>query len=255
MMFEFAIETVAILGAAAFAAGFIDAIGGGGGLITVPAVLLAGASPIEALGTNKLQSVFGSASATLAYARAGHVDLRHQLPMGAMSFGGSMAGAFCATLLPQDVFRLALPFILVAIALYFALKPDISDIDRSERISPLAFTLTLVPLIGFYDGIFGPGTGSFFMLGFVALAGFGLLKATAHTKFLNFASNLGSLVVFGLIGSILWKTALVMGAGQFFGARLGAHVAMKNGARLIKPLLVIVCLALAGRLAWQALNG
>jgi uncharacterized protein len=254
-MFEFATSTLALLVFAAFFAGFIDSIAGGGGLITVPALLLAGATPIETLGTNKLQSVFGSGTATLTYARAGHVNLKRQLPMGLMSLVASMAGAFCATLLPQDVFRQVLPFVLVAIALYFVLKPDVSDLDTIERIKPVVFAVTLVPVIGFYDGIFGPGTGSFFMLGFVALAGFGLLKATAHTKFLNFASNLGSLIVFGSMGVVLWKTALAMGAGQFFGARLGAKFAMKNGAKIIKPLLVLVCVALAARLAWQSWSG
>ena len=254
-MFEFVTSTIVLLVFAAFIAGFIDSIAGGGGLITVPALLLAGATPIETLGTNKLQSVFGSGTATLAYARAGHVNLKQQLPMGLMSFIASMAGAFCATLLPQDIFRQILPFVLVAIAFYFVLKPDVSDLDKVERVKPLVFMLTFVPVVGFYDGIFGPGTGSFFMLGFVALAGFGLLKATAHTKFLNFASNLGSLIVFGLVGVVLWKTALAMGVGQFFGARLGAKFAMKNGAKIIKPLLVIVCVLLAARLAWQSWGG
>jgi uncharacterized protein len=254
-VFEFVTTTLALLVFAAFLAGFIDSIAGGGGLITVPALLLAGATPIETLGTNKLQSVFGSGAATFTYARAGHVNLKQQLPMGLMSLVASMAGAFCATLLPQDVFRQVLPFVLVAIALYFVLKPDVSDLDTVERIKPVVFAVTLVPVIGFYDGIFGPGTGSFFMLGFVALAGFGLLKATAHTKFLNFASNLGSLIVFGLLGVVLWKTALAMGVGQFFGARLGAKFAMKNGAKIIKPLLVLVCVALAARLAWQSWGG
>jgi uncharacterized protein len=254
-VFEFTPEIVALLGLAAFVAGFIDAIAGGGGLITVPAVLLAGATPIETLGTNKMQSVFGSGSATFAYAKAGHVDLKSQLPMAAMSFGGAIVGSVAAGLLPQDVFRDVLPVVLVAIAVYFLLKPNLSDADSIERLKPAVFSATLVPLIGFYDGIFGPGTGSFFMLAFVALAGFGLLKATAHTKLLNFSSNLGSLIVFAAMGVVLWKTALVMGAGQFAGARLGARFAMKNGARIIKPLLVTVCLGLAARLAWQAWGG
>ena len=254
-VFEFLPETIALLLFAAFAAGFIDSIAGGGGLITVPALLLAGATPIETLGTNKLQSVFGSGSATWSYARAGHVNVQQQLPMGIVSFAASMVGAYCAWLLPQDIFRQILPFVLVGIAVYFVMKPDVSDLDNKERITPLVFSITLVPVIGFYDGIFGPGTGSFFMLGFVALAGFGLLKATAHTKLLNFASNLGSLIVFGLLGVVLWKTALAMGIGQFFGARLGAKFAMKNGAEIIKPLLVLVCLALAARLAWQSWGG
>jgi uncharacterized protein len=254
-LFEFATTTLLMLIFAGFLAGFIDSIAGGGGLITVPALLLAGASPIETLGTNKLQSVFGSGSATFTYARAGHVSLKQQLPMGIASFAAAMIGAFCATLLPQDVFRQILPFVLVLIALYFVFKPEVSDLDTMERMRPAVFAFTIVPAIGFYDGIFGPGTGSFFMLGFVALAGFGLLKATAHTKFLNFASNLGSLIVFGFLGVVLWKTALAMGAGQFLGARLGAKFAMKNGAKIIKPLLVLVCVALAARLAWQSWAG
>ena len=116
------------------------------------------------------------------------------------------------------------------------------------------FGLTVVPLIGFYDGVFGPGTGSFFMLAFVTLAGYGLLKATAHTKLLNFASNIGGFAAFAFVGVIAWKVGLVMGVAQFFGARLGAGLAMKKGARLIKPLLIVVCLALAARLLFDPTN-
>jgi uncharacterized membrane protein YfcA len=114
--------------------------------------------------------------------------------------------------------------------------------------------LIVVPLIGFYDGIFGPGTGSFFMLAFVALAGYGLLKATAHTKLLNFASNLGAFAVFAFVGAISWKIGLMMGAAQFAGAQVGSRLAMKNGARIIKPLLVITCVALAAKLISDPVN-
>ena len=247
-MFEFTADWLAFLALAAFIAGFIDAIAGGGGLITVPVLLLAGATPIETLGTNKIQSIFGSGSAVLAYSRKGHVDLKPQLPSALISYGGAVLGALAATQLPQETFRAILPFILIAIAGYFALKPDIGDVDRHARISPRAFMLSVVPLVGFYDGIMGPGTGSFFMLGFVTLAGYGVLKATAHTKLLNFASNAGGLTAFALTGVILWKTGLVMGVAQFLGARIGAHFAMKNGAKLIKPLLVLTCVALAVKL-------
>ena len=112
----------------------------------------------------------------------------------------------------------------------------------------ICFALTFVPTIGFYDGVFGPGTGSFLMLGFVARAGFGILKATAHTKFLNFGSNVGAFAVFLVHGAVLWKVGLLMGAGQFLGAQLGSRFAMKQGARIIKPLLVTVSIALAIRL-------
>ena len=200
-MFDLAITTIAMLAAAAFAAGFVDSIAGGGGLISVPALLLAGFTPVESLGTNKLQGLFGTGSATLAYAASGQVDPRRQWRAAVLSFFGATLGALTATRVPDDVLRAALPIVLIAIALYFALKPNLADVDRAERLSPLRFSATLVPLIGFYDGVFGPGAGSFFMLAFVALAGYGVLKATAHTKLLNFASNIGGFAVFGGCGA------------------------------------------------------
>lgn len=248
MLFELAPEIVLLLVGAAFLAGFIDSIAGGGGLITVPALMLAGFTPVEALGTNKLQGLFGSGSATLAYASKGHVDLRRQMPSALLSLIGGAAGAALATILPGEWLRMALPPMLIAIALYFAFKPNMDDIDRAERITPFVFGLTVVPLIGFYDGVFGPGTGSFFMLSFVALAGYGVLKATAHTKLLNFASNIGGFALFAAVGVVHWQLGLVMGVAQFIGARIGAGLAMKKGAGLIKPLLVITCVALAIRL-------
>lgn len=247
-MFDLSTEAVLFLVIAAFAAGFLDSIAGGGGLVTVPALLLAGFSPVESLGTNKLQSLFGTASATLAYAARGHVSVNKQLPFALLAFVAAAGGALMATVLPGDLLRTMLPLLLVAVALFFAVKPDLGDVDRARRITPLAFGLTLVPAIGFYDGVFGPGTGSFFMLAFVSLAGFGLLKATAHTKFLNFASNLGGFVAFALVGAVAWQIGLLMGAAQFAGARLGAGLAMRRGAGLIKPLLIVVCVALAVRL-------
>jgi uncharacterized membrane protein YfcA len=247
-MSDLAIHAVALLCLAAFVAGFVDSIAGGGGLIALPALLLAGFSPVEALGTNKLQGLFGTASATLHYAAEGHVDLRRQLPSAALACAGGAAGAFLATVIPGEFLRLVLPFVLVAIALYFALKPNMDDIDRAERLSPFLFGATVAPLIGFYDGVFGPGAGSFYMLAFVALAGHGVLKATAHTKLLNFASNVGGFSAFAFSGAVWWKIGLMMGVAQFLGARMGAALAIRNGARLIKPLLVVICVALAARL-------
>ncbi|WP_182083942.1 TSUP family transporter [Aureimonas sp. ME7] len=240
-----------MLVAAAFVAGLIDAIAGGGGMITVPALLLGGLDPLTALGTNKLQSMFGSSSATISYARKGHVKLGPLLPAAALSCAGSAAGALLAAALPLEFLQRLLPFLLIAIAIYFALKPGLSDVDRERRMSPRTFALLLVPLIGAYDGLFGPGTGSFFMLAFVSLAGYGVLKATAHTKLLNLASNIGGFAVFATVGSIHWKLGLCMGVAQFLGARAGAGVAMRFGAGLIRPLLVLVCIALALRLLWS----
>jgi len=253
-MTDIALQALIFLFFAAFVAGFIDSIAGGGGLITIPAMLIAGIPPLETLGTNKLQGMFGSASATIAYARNGHVNLRKQLPMALMALIGSMFGAVIATHVPGDVLKAAMPILLIAIAAYFALKPDMSDIDTHQRLTPFVFGLTFAPLVGLYDGVFGPGAGSFYMLAFVSMAGFGLLKATAHTKLLNFGSNVGAFAVFLFNGVILWKLGIVMGIGQFLGAQTGSRVAMRIGARVIKPLLIVTCLSLAGKLLLDPTN-
>ncbi|MEN9410367.1 MAG: hypothetical protein RL216_2341 [Pseudomonadota bacterium] len=255
MIFEVLPHVVLLLVLAAFLAGFVDSIAGGGGLISVPALLLAGANPIEALATNKLQGTFGAATAAATYARAGHVRLREQLGMAVISAIGGGLGALVAHLIPVGVLRVVMPVILVAVALFFALKPGLSDADRVERVRPGVFALTAVPLIAAYDGFFGPGTGSFFMLAFVMLAGYGVLKATAHTKLLNFASNIGSLAVFIPSGAMWWGVGLCMAAAQVLGASIGARLAMKVGARLIKPLLVVTSTGMAARLLWQVWAG
>lgn len=252
MLADLTIEIILLLALAAFVAGFIDSIAGGGGLIALPALLLAGFSPVQALGTNKLQALFGSGAATFAYAAKGHVDLKAQLPSAFLSFLGAVVGAALATILPGEWLRAVMPVMLVVIALYFAFKPRLDDIDRARRMTPFLFGLTVVPLIGFYDGVFGPGTGSFFMIAFVALAGYGVLKATAHTKLLNFASNIGGFAAFAIAGAVVWQVGLMMGVMQFLGARLGAALAMRKGAAIIKPLLVTTCVLLAIRLLWDA---
>lgn len=244
-------ELIAALVAAAVAAGFVDAIAGGGGLITLPVLMLAGLTPEQALATNKVQGSFGSATAAFSYARSGLVDLRAQLPTAALAFAAGVAGAMLVSALPTQALRVVLPVVLIGIALFFALKPGISDVDRVARMSPGLFALTVVPGIGFYDGLIGPGAGAFYMLGFVMLAGFGVLKATAHTKLLNFASNIGGLTAFALTGHPLWLVGLLMGAGQIVGAWVGSRLAMRIGARIIKPLLVVTSTALALRLIWQ----
>ncbi|MCM2293704.1 TSUP family transporter [Allorhizobium sp. BGMRC 0089] len=253
-MTDIAFQTFLFLFFAAFTAGFIDSIAGGGGLITIPALLIAGIPPLESLGTNKLQGMFGSASATIAYARKGHVNLKKQLPMAAMALLGSMIGASITTFVPGDVLKAFMPLLLIAIAVYFAVKPNMSDVDSHQRISPFVFGLTFAPLVGMYDGIFGPGAGSFYMLSFVAMAGSGMLKATAHTKLLNFGSNIGAFLIFVFNGVILWKLGIVMGIGQFLGAQTGSRLAMKNGAKLIKPLLIVTCVCLAGKLLLDPTN-
>ncbi|WP_179378371.1 TSUP family transporter [Jannaschia marina] len=250
-MADIAAEIVLLLVLAALIAGFIDSIAGGGGLVTVPALVLAGADPVTAIATNKVQGIFAPASAAIAYARAGLVDLRAQWPMALAAFVASIAGALCVTLLPVDTLRLGLPILLIAVALFVALKPGLDDLDRAQRVTPLLFAATLVPVVGFYDGLLGPGAGSFYMLGFVLLAGRGVLRATAESKLLNAASNLGGLLTFAVIAEPWWVVGLAMGAAQVAGAQMGTRLAVGRGARLIKPLLVVVTTAMALRLMWE----
>ena len=251
-MFEVATHVALLLILAAFCAGFVDSIAGGGALIAFPALLLAGASPVEALATNKLQGTFGAGTAMLAYARAGHVRPQDQLGMAAISAVFGALGALVAHLIPVEVLRVTMPVVLIGVAAFFALKPGLSVESRAERIKPAVFAVTVVPAIAAYDGFFGPGTGSFFMMSLVLLAGYGVLKATAHTKMLNFASNLGSLLVFVFSGATWWYVGMAMAMAQIVGASLGARIAMREGARLIKPLLIVVSTAMALRLLWQA---
>lgn len=253
-MFELTLSLAVLLCLAAFVAGFVDSIAGGGGLITLPALLLAGVPPTTALATNKVQGAFGAGAAALSYAKSGQVRPATQLWPAAMAGGASFFGALLVSILPTGKLELFLPVLLIAIALFFAFKPGLGDVDRQERLSPRLFALTAVPAIGFYDGLLGPGAGAFYMLAFVMLAGFGILRATAHTKLLNFASNIGALCAFAAVARPMWGVGLAMGAAQMAGAFLGAKVAVRVGARVIKPLLVITSLALAVRLIIKAVS-
>ncbi|MBW7056184.1 TSUP family transporter [Paracoccus bogoriensis] len=248
---EITIDLILLLLGAAFAAGFVDAIAGGGGLITLPVLMLAGIPPAQALATNKVQGAFGAATAAISYAAKGLVDLRAQWGLALIAGLAGAAGAVLISSVPTDGLRLVLPVVLIGIAAFFALKPGLNDLDRVRRMAPWAFAAFAVPLVGFYDGLIGPGAGSFYMIAFVTLAGYGVLKATAHTKLLNFASNIGGLIAFAAVGQPLWLIGLMMGAAQILGAVLGARAASRVGARLIKPLLVVTSTALALRLIWQ----
>lgn len=250
-MFEISLQLLLILAAVAFVAGAVDSIAGGGGLIAIPALILAGFTPLEAISTNKVQAVWGAGTAALTYAGRGHVDLRRQLPAAGLAFICGGLGAALVSFVPTEALRGALPWLLLAIAAFFALRPGLGDLDGRARLSPALFTATVVPLVAIYDGLFGPGAGAFYMLGFVTLAGYGLLRATAHTKLLNFASNLGGLLVFAAGGAPVWLVGGIMAVAQIAGAMVGARLAMRVGARMIKPLLVITSTALAVRLLWE----
>ncbi|MBV1707189.1 MAG: TSUP family transporter [Hyphomicrobiales bacterium] len=243
--------TLALLCVAAFTAGFIDAIGGGGGLLTVPVLALAGYNPLAALATNKLQSTFGSGTAALAYLRAQNIELRQVWPLPVAAGLGALLGVATLAQLPSGLIMKALPVLLVLVALYFLFSPRISDSDSHARLGLPVLGLTLVPLLGFYDGAFGPGTGAFLMITFVEIAGFGMIKAAAHTKICNLASNVCALLAWIIAGKVVWGVGLMMGLAQFLGARLGARMAVSRGAQLVRPVLIVICLVLAVKIGLQ----
>lgn len=236
------------LAGAGLLAGFVDAIAGGGGLIALPALLAAGIPPVAALGTNKVQSVIGTGIAAITYWRKGFVSLRSVLVAVLCAFAAAFIGALVVKQVDTSTLRVAVPLALVPIALYFLLAPRLSDEDRRARLPFVTFVPIMGAVVGFYDGGLGPGTGSFLTMGFVALFGLGLTRAAGHTKVLNLASNLGALALFIPSGDVVWIAAGAMAVGQLIGGYLGALTGIRFGAKLIRPLVVIISLALAVRL-------
>lgn len=240
-----------ILFAVALLAGFIDSIAGGGGLLTVPALLAVGVPPAQALATNKLQSVGGSLSASLYFIRRRAVDLHDQKLTIALTLLGSVIGALLVQYMRADLLRQMLPLLIIGIGLYFLFTPRLGESDRQRRLSSVPFGLVAGGCVGFYDGFFGPGAGSFYALAYVTLCGFNLAKSTAHAKVLNFTSNFGGLMLFIIGGKVVWSMGLVMLVGQVLGARLGAHMVLTRGQKLIRPMIVVVSLLMSLKLLYD----
>ena len=239
-----------LLFCAGFAAGLIDSIAGGGGLITVPVLLGIGLPPQAALGTNKLQSSFGSGSAMLHFVRAGTVkmsDCRGGIIWTAI---GAALGVWALQLLDATILKQLIPWFLAAIAVYTLCSPRLGAEDSHARMKAGPFYLLFGLAIGFYDGFFGPGTGSFWTMALMMLLGCSMLRATATTKVMNFTSNIVALVFFLSVGQVRFVEGLVMGVGQFLGARVGSKLVIRRGTGFIRPVFITVVLALVGRLIY-----
>jgi uncharacterized protein len=208
-------------------------------LLALPSLLLAGLDPVSALATNKLQGSFGTASATHTFWKKGLLRPSEHVAEIVMVFFGAVLGVLAVSYVPTDLLRRVMPVLLVLVAGYFALSPKLS----ASKFPIAVFSFFVAPL-------FGPGTGSFFMLALVGFFGFGAVEATGRTKLLNFTSNIAALLMFILGGKIVWVVGLCMGVAQIVGAQIGARVAIANGVRVIRPLLVLVCCAMAARLWW-----
>lgn len=244
-------ETITLLFFAGLSAGFIDAIAGGGGLISVPALLWAGLPPQMALGTNKMQSTWGTLMAVRKYAKAGFISWQQVRLTVLITFVSAMTGAWVVMLISNAVLKMIVPWMLLGIAVYVLLSPGLGRTAAKARLSPGAFACLAGSVLGFYDGFFGPGTGTFWTLACIALLGLELTRATAFTKVVNLASNMASLIIFVVGGRVNYEIAGVMIAGQLIGGRLGAGMAIRHGAPFIRIIFIAVVLAMVAKLLWD----
>lgn len=240
---EFDLLSYALFFVAAFLGGFIDAIAGGGGLITLPAIMAMGVPPHLALSTNKLQGVFGSFTATLNFTKKGLIDYKECFVGIVFTFIGAAIGATLILFLNANFLKIIIPFLLIAIFIYTLFMPKIGESDRAAKMNERLFYVIFGLILGFYDGFFGPGAGSFWMFAMVALIGLNLKKAVAHTKALNFTSNIVALGVFIAGGQILWLVGFLMAVGQILGAYFGSNLVIKKEVKFIRTMFLIVVAA------------
>lgn len=240
-------DVLLLLFLVALLAGCVDTLAGGGGLIVLPALILAGLPPLQALGTNKLQGSMGTFTATLMMLRHRRVQWSAVKFLMLTAFIGAASGSFVVQFVDPGFLRFVIPVVLVVIGVYFLFAGKLLEAGTKARVSPEQYRNAVVPLIGCYDGMFGPGTGSFFALSGVALQGRNLLDATAVAKTLNFATNIASLLVFLVAGQIVWVAGLVMMAGQAAGAWVGSHILFRINPQYLRAVIVLICLAMLAR--------
>jgi uncharacterized membrane protein YfcA len=247
------LEIITLLFLAGLSAGFIDAIAGGGGLISVPALLWAGLPPQMALGTNKMQSSWGTMMAVRKYAKAGLVSWPEVRLAVLVTFSFALLGGWTLTRVGNDVLKLIVPWMLLGAAIYVLISPRLGRHAARLRLGAAAFSLLGGSVLGFYDGFFGPGTGAFWTIACLSLRGLELTRATAFTKVVNLTSNLASLLVFILTARVNYQYAAVMICGQLIGGRLGAGMAIRHGAPFIRVIFIAVVIAMVIKLLWDQL--
>ncbi len=241
------LTTLALLGVAAFAAGWIDAVVGGGGLVQLPAllVLLPGASPAQLLATNKFGSIFGTATSSVTYYRRVRPDLRTALPMAGVAYVGALLGAVIGLHIPKSAFNPIILVLLVAVGAYTLLKPDLGreSLRRFHGARHVVLAMVTGFVIGVYDGALGPGTGSFLVFALVGLLGYAFLEASAKAKITNFATNLGALTVFAPMGLVLFKVGAVIAVANLLGGYVGARTAVARGSGFVRVVFVLIVTA------------
>jgi uncharacterized protein len=245
---DLTIATALFLLAASFFAGFIDSIAGGGGLIQLPALLigLPKSETAEVLGTNKLSSVFGTSTAAVLYRKQIKPDPKVLIAMGVPALLGSAGGAMLASKIPTSSMRPMVLVLLIIVAIYTWFKPDLGKFENLRHLPRRRVQIAALAgvIIGFYDGIFGPGTGSFLMLILVASLGYAFITASAIAKVVNVATNVGAIMVFGINGAVIWQIGIIMGVANISGAVIGARLAIKGGSTLVRKVFLLVTVAL-----------
>ncbi len=248
MEFIISPEMALLLFVIALLAGFLDTLAGGGGLLTVPALLLTGMPPLLALGTNKCQSSFGTATASYHMFKAKLVNPKECWPLMLSAFIGSLLGTVAVQFVDIEQLKLIIPIVLVCICIYFIIDPQAKSSDsQAALLSKKSYMFGPVPAIGFYDGMFGPGTGTFFALAGVATRAQSLLRSTAFAKTMNFATNFASFLLFFALGQVAFKVAGVMIVGQLIGALIGSKMLLNIPRQALRWLIVAACLAMLGK--------
>lgn len=248
------LTTLILIVAAGFAAGWVDAVVGGGGLIQLPALLLVpGITPVQALATNKMGSIFGTTTSAVTYYNRVKPDLRTAIPMAVIALAGSFGGAVLAASLPASVFKPVIVAALIAVALFTAFKPDVGELTalRHDGRTHYVVACMIGAVIGFYDGLIGPGTGSFLIIALVSAMGYAFLEASAKAKIVNMATNAGALLFFLPHGSLLWGVGLVLGIANMAGGYLGARMAVRQGSRFVRIVFLVVVGALIIKLGYD----
>jgi uncharacterized membrane protein YfcA len=248
VFYDLTIATALFLLAASFFAGFIDSIAGGGGLIQLPALLigLPKSETAQVLGTNKLSSIFGTSTAAALYRKQIKPDPKVLLAMGLPALLGSAGGAMLASKIPTSSMRPMVLVLLIVVAVYTWFKPDLGKFENLRHLPRRRVQIAALAgvIIGFYDGIFGPGTGSFLMLILVASLGYAFITASAIAKVVNVATNVGAIMVFGINGAVIWQIGIIMGVANISGAIIGARLAIKGGSTLVRKVFLLVTVAL-----------
>ena len=248
MFHDISLATGIFLLAASFFAGFVDSIAGGGGLIQLPALLigLPKSETAEVLGTNKLSAVFGTTTAAALYRKQIKPDPKVLIAMGVPAFLGSAGGAVLASKIPTSSMRPMVLVLLIVVAIYTWFKPDLGKFENLRHHSKRRVQIAAIAgaVIGFYDGIFGPGTGSFLMLILVASLGYAFITASAIAKVVNVATNDGAILVFGIHGAVIWQIGIIMGVANISGAIIGSRLAIKGGSSLVRKVFLIVTVTL-----------